>query len=40
MLLQVPNHQTEHRSQVAAMLSNLGVEVPQTDLVVYLSNRG
>ncbi|HYP21770.1 MAG TPA: DinB family protein [Chloroflexia bacterium] len=40
MLLQVPNHQTEHRSQVASMLSNLGVEVPQTDLVVYLSGRG
>lgn len=40
MLLQVPNHQTEHRSQVASMLGNLGVEVPQTDLVVYLSSRG
>ena len=39
MLLQVPNHQTEHRSQVAAMLSTMGVGVPQTDLVVYLSER-
>ena len=39
MLLQVPNHQTEHRSQVAAMLSAMGVDVPQTDLVVYLSGR-
>ncbi|MDQ5825697.1 MAG: DinB family protein [Chloroflexota bacterium] len=39
MLLQVPNHQTEHRSQLATMLGNLGVEVPQTDLVVYLSEQ-
>lgn len=39
MLLQVPNHQTEHRTQIAGMLSNMGVEVPQTDLVVYLSER-
>ncbi|HEY0069714.1 MAG TPA: DinB family protein [Chloroflexia bacterium] len=39
MLLQVPNHQTEHRSQLATMLGNLGVEVPQTDLVVYLSEK-
>jgi uncharacterized damage-inducible protein DinB len=39
MLLQVPNHQTEHRSQLATMLANLGVEVPQTDLVVYLSEQ-
>ncbi len=37
MLLQVPNHQTEHRSQIATMLGNMGVEVPQTDIVVYLS---
>lgn len=37
MLLQVPNHQTEHRSQIATMLGNMGVEVPQTDMVVYLS---
>jgi uncharacterized damage-inducible protein DinB len=37
MLLQVPNHQTEHRSQLATMLGQMGMEVPQTDLVVYLS---
>lgn len=37
MLLQVPNHQTEHRSQIATMLGNMGVQVPQTDMVVYLS---
>lgn len=37
MLLQVPNHQTEHRSQIATMLGQMGVEVPPTDLVVYLS---
>ena len=37
MLLQVTNHQTEHRSQIATMLGTLGVDVPQTDLVVYLS---
>lgn len=39
MLLQVPNHQTEHRTQVASMLAILGLEVPQTDLVVYLSEQ-
>lgn len=37
MLLQVPNHQTEHRAQVATILGSLGLEVPPTDLVVYLS---
>jgi len=37
MLLQVPNHQTEHRSQIATMLGQMGVEVLPTDLVVYLS---
>ncbi len=40
MLLQVTNHQTEHRAQIASMLGQLGVEVPQTDLVVYLSEKG
>ena len=35
-LLQVVNHQTEHRSQVAAMLTQHGVEAPATDLVVFL----
>lgn len=39
MLLQVPNHQTEHRSQVGTMLGQMGVEVPPTDLVVYLSEK-
>ena len=39
MLLQVTNHQTEHRAQIASMLGQLGVEVPQTDLVVYLSEK-
>jgi len=39
MLLQVTNHQTEHRTQIASMLGQLGVEVPQTDLVVYLSEH-
>ncbi|HEX9988443.1 MAG TPA: DinB family protein [Chloroflexia bacterium] len=37
MLLQVPNHQTEHRAQIGTMLGQLGVEVTATDLVVYLS---
>jgi uncharacterized damage-inducible protein DinB len=37
MLLQVPNHQTEHRSQLATTLGTLGLQVPQTDLVVYMS---
>ncbi len=40
MLLQVSNHQTEHRAQVATMLGSLGLEVPPTDLVVYLSQQG
>ncbi|HYP41129.1 MAG TPA: DinB family protein [Chloroflexia bacterium] len=39
MLLQIPNHQTEHRAQIGTMLGQLGVEVPPTDLVVYLSER-
>jgi uncharacterized damage-inducible protein DinB len=39
MLMQVPNHQTEHRSQIATMLGSMGLEVPQTDLVVYLSKQ-
>jgi uncharacterized damage-inducible protein DinB len=37
MLLQVVNHQTEHRAQIGTMLGQMGLEVPQTDLVVYLS---
>jgi ATP-dependent Clp protease ATP-binding subunit ClpA len=40
MLLQVVNHQTEHRAQIGSMLGQMGVEVPQTDLVVFLSERG
>ena len=39
MLLQVPNHQTDHRSQIATILGSMGLEVPQTDLVVFLSER-
>lgn len=35
-LLHVPNHQTEHRSQVAALLTRHGVAAPPTDLVVFL----
>ncbi len=37
MLIQVLNHQTEHRAQLATMLGAMGLEVPPTDLVVYLS---
>ena len=37
MLLQVVNHQTEHRSQIATLLGSMGLQVPPTDLVVYLS---
>jgi uncharacterized damage-inducible protein DinB len=37
MLLQVPNHQTEHRSQIATMLGSMGVQVPPTDMVVYFN---
>ena len=39
MLIQVPNHQTEHRSQIATMLGAMGLEVPQTDMVVYLTEH-
>jgi uncharacterized damage-inducible protein DinB len=39
MLAQVTNHQTEHRAQIATILGSLGVEVPGTDLVVYLSEQ-
>lgn len=39
MLLQVPNHQTDHRSQIATMLGSMGLDVPQTDLVVFLSEQ-
>jgi uncharacterized damage-inducible protein DinB len=35
-LLHVPNHQTEHRAQIAAALTRLGIEPPPTDLVVFL----
>jgi uncharacterized damage-inducible protein DinB len=35
-LLQVVNHQTEHRSQLAALLTQYGAEAPATDLVVFL----
>jgi uncharacterized damage-inducible protein DinB len=40
MLLQVPNHQTEHRAQIATVLGSMGLEVPPTDMVVYLSQLG
>lgn len=40
MLLQVPNHQTEHRAQLATMLGSLGLQVPPTDMVVYFSELG
>ena len=36
VLLHVPTHQTEHRAQVAALLTRSGVEAPATDLVVFL----
>jgi RNA polymerase primary sigma factor len=39
MLLHVVNHQTEHRTQIAATLAQMGREVPPTDLVVYLSEH-
>jgi uncharacterized damage-inducible protein DinB len=39
MLLQVPNHQTDHRSQIATILGSMGLDVPQTDLVVFLSEH-
>lgn len=35
LLQRVPNHATHHRSEVATMLTMLGVSPPATDLVVY-----
>ncbi|MGI8588168.1 MAG: DinB family protein [Chloroflexia bacterium] len=35
-LLHTANHQTEHRTQIAGMLTRFGVEAPATDLVVFL----
>ncbi|HMA33805.1 MAG TPA: DinB family protein [Chloroflexia bacterium] len=35
-LLHVPNHQTEHRAQIAGLLTRFGVPAPPTDLVVFL----
>jgi uncharacterized damage-inducible protein DinB len=40
MLLQVVNHQTEHRSQLGTLLGQMSLEVLATDLVVYLSEQG
>jgi uncharacterized damage-inducible protein DinB len=39
MLLQVPNHQTEHRAQLGTLLGQRGVETPAMDLVVFLSEK-
>ncbi len=39
MLMQVVNHQTEHRSQLASILGGMGIDLPPTDLVVYLSEQ-
>jgi uncharacterized damage-inducible protein DinB len=39
-LMQVVNHQTEHRSQVATLLTHYGVDAPPTDLVVFLRPTG
>ena len=30
----------EHRAQIGTMLGQMGLNVPPTDLVVYLSERG
>ena len=40
MLLQIANHQTEHRGQLGTLLGLMGVEVPPMDLVVYLTEKG
>jgi uncharacterized damage-inducible protein DinB len=39
MLMQISNHQTEHRGQLGTLLGQMGVEVPPMDLVVYLSEQ-
>jgi len=36
VLLHLPTHQTEHRAQVAGMLTRFGAEAPPTGLVVFL----
>jgi uncharacterized damage-inducible protein DinB len=36
MMQHVVNHSTYHRGQVVTMLKQLGVQVPSTDLLLYL----
>jgi len=40
VLFHVVNHQTEHRAQIAALLTRAGLAPPATDLVVYLPSDG
>ncbi len=40
VLLHIVNHQTEHRTQIAALFTRFGVAPPATDLVVYLPSDG
>jgi uncharacterized damage-inducible protein DinB len=40
VLLQAVNHGTEHRSQVATILTELGVEPPEMDGWTYFENSG
>jgi uncharacterized damage-inducible protein DinB len=39
-LLHIANHQTEHRAQIAALLTHYGIAPPPTDLVVFLPADG
>jgi uncharacterized damage-inducible protein DinB len=39
VLLQAPFHATEHRQQVATMLTNLGIEPPEPDLWAFNQAR-
>jgi uncharacterized damage-inducible protein DinB len=39
IVMHVVNHATAHRGQVAAMLRQMGVDPPQTDLIVYYRDQ-
>lgn len=40
LLLQAINHGTEHRSQIATILTQLGVEAPEMDGWTYFFDGG
>jgi uncharacterized damage-inducible protein DinB len=39
-LIQAINHATEHRSQVATILTQLGIQPPEMDVWAFADERG